>query len=66
MGWRVRGLSLALFFIFEGLMPLCFPQSWKRFLSELVLVDQATLRRIGGCFVVAGLTLFYIFLIRGE
>lgn len=66
MDWRVMGLSLALFFIFEGLMPLCFPQVWKRLLSELVLLEQAVLRRLGGCLVVTGLTLLYIFLIRGA
>ena len=65
MDWRIIGLSFAIFFILEGVMPLCFPDSWKRLLGELAIADQVVLRRLGGCFVVTGLTLLYIFLIRG-
>ncbi|WP_299021668.1 DUF2065 domain-containing protein [uncultured Photobacterium sp.] len=53
-------LALGLVLIFEGLGPLIAPRGWREMVSQLSQQSDATLRRIGGCLVVAGSVIAYM------
>ncbi len=55
-GWILAGVLLL-----EGIGPLLFPDSWRRMMAQLSLLEAPLLRRIGGALVTAALVLFYIF-----
>ncbi|OAN19335.1 hypothetical protein A3K86_00400 [Photobacterium jeanii] len=53
-------LALALVLVFEGLGPLLAPRGWREMVGQLAQQDDNSLRRIGGCLVVAGSTIAYM------
>lgn len=56
--WLAFGLVL----ITEGLGPLLAPNGWRRMVAQLSQQSDQNLRRIGGCLVVAGMVISYVFL----
>ncbi|CAM2816826.1 DUF2065 domain-containing protein [Vibrio neptunius] len=55
--WMALGLVL----IVEGLGPLIAPNGWRNMVSQLSEQPDNQLRRIGGCLVVAGAVIAYVF-----
>ncbi|MDD1781523.1 DUF2065 domain-containing protein [Enterovibrio sp. ZSDZ35] len=55
-------LAIGLVLVVEGLGPMLVPQKWRAMVSEMSLLSDATLRRIGGCLVVAGAVIAYMML----
>ena len=53
-------LALGLVLILEGLGPLLAPRGWREMVSQLSQQNDNTLRRIGGCLVVAGSVIAYM------
>ncbi|AMG30871.1 DUF2065 domain-containing protein [Grimontia hollisae] len=53
-------LAIGLVLVVEGLGPMLVPQKWREMISEMSLLPDATLRRIGGCLVVAGAVIAYM------
>ena len=53
-------LALGLVLILEGLGPLLAPRGWRDMVSQLSRQNDNTLRRIGGCLVVAGCVIAYM------
>ncbi|BCL68332.1 conserved hypothetical protein [Vibrio nigripulchritudo MADA3029] len=54
-------LALGLVLILEGLGPLIAPKGWRNMIQELSSQPDNQLRRIGGCLVVAGAVIAYVF-----
>ncbi|MDC5806428.1 DUF2065 domain-containing protein [Vibrio europaeus] len=55
--WLAFGLAL----IVEGLGPLIAPNGWRNMVAQLSQQPDNQLRRIGGCLVVAGAVIAYVF-----
>lgn len=55
--WLAFGLVL----IVEGLGPLFAPKGWRNMVAQLSEQSDHQLRRIGGCLVVAGAVIAYVF-----
>ena len=55
--WFALGLVL----IVEGLGPLIAPNGWRTMVAQLSEQPDNQLRRIGGCLVVAGIVIAYVF-----
>jgi uncharacterized protein YjeT (DUF2065 family) len=55
--WLAFGLVL----IVEGLGPLIAPNGWRNMVAQLSQQPDNQLRRIGGCLVVAGAVIAYVF-----
>ena len=55
--WLAMGLVL----IVEGLGPLIAPNGWRNMVRQLSEQQDHQLRRIGGCLVVAGVVIAYVF-----
>lgn len=55
--WLAFGLVL----IVEGLGPLFAPKGWRNMVTQLSEQPDHQLRRIGGCLVVAGAVIAYVF-----
>ncbi|GLT16345.1 hypothetical protein GCM10007938_01210 [Vibrio zhanjiangensis] len=56
--WLAMGLVL----IVEGLGPLIAPSGWRNMVRQLSEQQDNQLRRIGGCLVVAGVVIAYVFI----
>lgn len=54
-------LAIGLVLIIEGLGPLISPKGWRGMIEQLTQQDNNQLRRIGGCLVVTGLVVSYVF-----
>lgn len=54
-------LSFGLVLIVEGLGPLLAPRGWRNMVAQLSEQPDNQLRRIGGCLVVAGAVIAYVF-----
>ncbi|NRF65271.1 DUF2065 domain-containing protein [Vibrio coralliilyticus] len=54
-------VALGLVLIVEGLGPLIAPNSWRNMVAQLSEQPDNQLRRIGGCLVVAGVVIAYVF-----
>jgi uncharacterized protein YjeT (DUF2065 family) len=54
-------LALGLVLIVEGLGPLLAPKGWRNMVAQLSQQPDEQLRRIGGCLVVAGAVIAYVF-----
>ncbi|GAD29616.1 DUF2065 domain-containing protein [Photobacterium leiognathi] len=54
--WMALGLVL----VVEGLGPLLAPRGWREMVNQLSQQNDNTLRRIGGCLVVAGTVIAYM------
>ncbi|MEC6884117.1 DUF2065 domain-containing protein [Photobacterium piscicola] len=57
-------LAIGLVLVVEGLGPLFSPHGWRNMVSQLSQQDDNTLRRIGGCLVVAGSVITYMMYLR--
>ncbi|MGF1726335.1 DUF2065 domain-containing protein [Photobacterium nomapromontoriensis] len=57
-------VALGLVLVFEGLGPLLAPRGWRNMVSQLSQQDDNSLRRIGGCLVVAGGVMAYMMYLR--
>ncbi|BAX51713.1 hypothetical protein PDPUS_1_00338 [Photobacterium damselae subsp. piscicida] len=53
-------LAIGLVLVFEGLGPLLAPRGWRDMVGQLSQQSDNTLRRIGGCLVVAGIVIAYM------
>ena len=54
-------VALGLVLIVEGLGPLIAPNGWRNMVAQLSEQPDNQLRRIGGCLVVAGAVITYVF-----
>ncbi|NOJ26305.1 DUF2065 domain-containing protein [Vibrio coralliilyticus] len=54
-------VALGLVLIVEGLGPLIAPNGWRNMVAQLSEQPDNQLRRIGGCLVVAGTVIAYVF-----
>lgn len=54
-------LALGLVLIVEGLGPLLAPKGWRNMVAQLSQQPDNQLRRIGGCLVVTGAVIAYVF-----
>ncbi|WP_104400362.1 DUF2065 domain-containing protein [Vibrio penaeicida] len=54
-------LALGLVLVVEGLGPLLAPNGWRNMIKQLSDQEDNQLRRIGGCLVVAGAVIAYVF-----
>ena len=54
-------LAIGLVLIVEGLGPLIAPNGWRNMVRQLSEQPDHQLRRIGGCLVVAGAVIAYVF-----
>ncbi|EEX35575.1 MULTISPECIES: DUF2065 domain-containing protein [Vibrio] len=54
-------VALGLVLIVEGLGPLIAPNFWRNMVAQLSEQPDNQLRRIGGCLVVAGVVITYMF-----
>ena len=54
-------LALGLVLVVEGLGPLLTPNGWRNMIKQLSDQEDNQLRRIGGCLVVAGVVIAYVF-----
>ncbi|CAM3945768.1 MULTISPECIES: DUF2065 domain-containing protein [Vibrio] len=54
-------LAIGLVLIVEGLGPLVAPNGWRNMVRQLSEQQDNQLRRIGGCLVVAGIVIAYVF-----
>jgi uncharacterized protein YjeT (DUF2065 family) len=54
-------VALGLVLIVEGLGPLIAPNGWRNMVAQLSEQPDNQLRRIGGCLVVAGAVIAYVF-----
>ncbi|KQA22602.1 membrane protein [Vibrio metoecus] len=55
------GLHWVYVLIVEGLGPLLAPRGWRQMVAQLSQQPDNQLRRIGGCLVVAGAVIAYVF-----
>ncbi|KXF80364.1 DUF2065 domain-containing protein [Enterovibrio coralii] len=53
-------VALGLVLVVEGLGPMLVPKKWREMVSEMSALPDTTLRRIGGCLVVAGAVIAYM------
>jgi len=58
---KLSVLALGLVLIVEGLGPLLAPKGWRNMVAQLSQQPDEQLRRIGGCLVVAGAVIAYVF-----
>ncbi|CAH0542891.1 DUF2065 domain-containing protein [Vibrio marisflavi] len=54
-------LAIGLVLIVEGVGPLIAPNGWRNLVAQLSQQPDHQLRRIGGCLVVAGVVIAYVF-----
>ncbi|AIW20053.1 DUF2065 domain-containing protein [Vibrio coralliilyticus] len=54
-------VALGLVLIVEGLGPLIAPNGWRNMVAQLSEQPDNQLRRMGGCLVVAGAVIAYVF-----
>lgn len=55
-------LAIGFVLIFEGIGPLLVPKGWRGMMQQLSQQKNHELRRLGGCLVVAGVVISYVFL----
>lgn len=48
--------SLGLMLILEGIMPLCFPESWRETFKKIITMRPGQIRFMGLMFFLVGLT----------
>ncbi|WP_028023437.1 DUF2065 domain-containing protein [Enterovibrio calviensis] len=53
-------LAIGLVLIVEGFGPMLIPNKWRNMVNEMSQLPDTTLRRIGGCLVVAGIVIAYM------
>ena len=58
--WETIGISVALIFVFEGIMPFLNPTGWRETLRTVSEMDDKTLRKVGFSSMVFGVILLYL------
>ncbi|WP_407331996.1 DUF2065 domain-containing protein [Enterovibrio sp. 27052020O] len=53
-------LAAGLVLVVEGLGPMLIPNRWRNMVKEMSQLPDSSLRRIGGCLVVAGVVIAYM------
>ncbi|MBC3618490.1 DUF2065 domain-containing protein [Vibrio metschnikovii] len=56
-------IAIGLLLIAEGLGPLIAPQGWRTMMQQLAQQEDNQLRRIGGCLIVIGAVIVYVFML---
>lgn len=59
--WQVLPVAVALVLVVEGLLPFVSPGRWRAMLAAVQELDNRTIRVIGLCSMLTGLTLLYLF-----
>lgn len=54
-------LALGIVLIVEGIGPLVAPKGWRAMIAQISEQSDHHLRRMGGCLVVAGAVIAYVF-----
>jgi uncharacterized protein YjeT (DUF2065 family) len=49
--------AVGLMLVFEGIMPFCLPNRWRKMASQMAVVDNRTMRAIGLFSMLIGLGL---------
>jgi uncharacterized protein YjeT (DUF2065 family) len=55
--------ALSLVAVIEGLVLFAMPGAWKRTMAQMLSMEDAQLRKVGGFVLIAGLVALY--LVRG-
>jgi hypothetical protein len=57
--WQFFLVALGLVFVIEGLLPFLAPHLWRRFMAQMVIQNDKTLRIFGLISMLIGLGLLY-------
>lgn len=60
--WQDLMAATALVFVFEGMLPFLSPSRYRQFMSQLLDMQDASLRRLGLVSMILGL--FTLYLVR--
>ncbi|NAW69635.1 DUF2065 family protein [Vibrio sp. V27_P1S3P104] len=55
-------VAIGILLVVEGIGPLFVPNGWRHMLIQLTQQSNNQLRRIGGCLVVTGVVIVYVFI----
>jgi uncharacterized protein YjeT (DUF2065 family) len=59
--WTTLGLAFAMMLVFEGLLPLAAPSSWREMFRRVTELTDGQIRFFGLASVLTGLTLAALF-----
>jgi uncharacterized protein len=59
--WTTLGLAFAMMLVFEGLLPLASPASWREMFRRVTELTDGQIRFFGLASVLSGLTLAALF-----
>jgi uncharacterized protein YjeT (DUF2065 family) len=59
--WTTLGLAFAMMLVFEGLLPLASPASWREMFRRVTELTDGQIRFFGLASVLTGLTLAALF-----
>jgi len=59
--WTTLGLAFAMMLVFEGLLPLASPASWREMFRRVTELTDGQIRLFGLASVLTGLTLAALF-----
>jgi uncharacterized protein YjeT (DUF2065 family) len=51
--------AFGLLLVLEGIVPLAFPQAYKRYIASVLKMPDSTLQKVGLACLVAGVALVY-------
>ena len=57
MQWSLILTGIALFMIFEGMMPFAAPRAWRRAVAQLAALPDNAIRTVGGIIMFIGVLL---------
>ncbi|MEL6199146.1 MAG: DUF2065 domain-containing protein [Pseudomonadota bacterium] len=57
MEWSLILIGIALFMIFEGMMPFAAPRAWRRAVAQLASMPDSGIRTVGGIIMFLGVVL---------
>lgn len=60
MQWDLLLLGLALFMIFEGMLPFAMPRAWRRALLQMSAQPDRVVRLMGAAVMGAGVVLLLV------
>ena len=58
--WVEIGSAMALVLVIEGLLPALLPETYKRTILQMAMLDEKKLRTIGIGSMIAGAILLYL------
>jgi len=53
-------MAIGLVFIIEGLMPFLVPHAWRKFIAQMLVQNDKTLRVMGFSSMMCGVILIYL------